>query len=176
MKLKYIIGTLTAFFVMTCSSHHQVIAKDGTVYEVKGNSIQQDGEDITDQLSREKKNEINELVNAKIKTEDERERELRKLRDRQKDLEKIEKEAERKRETLEEKQAELKKEQERRKRVKEDYLDAKEELQKQTKKYRKLQKKGKLDERDEQKWKRKLNKLEAKADEAKRDWDKLNNG
>ena len=176
MNYKLVTVFILCFTLFNCGTTHHVVNDDGKVYKVKGNNIHHKGEEITDDLSRAEKKQINALVDDKLETEKSTSKQLKALEKEQEELEKIEEEAEKKRKALEEEQEELEREKKRREKIKQDYLDAQEKLQDQTKKYERLLKKGKLDERDVKKWKEKIRDLEEEVIETKKAFDKLSNG
>src|SRR5690606_15122374 len=111
MKYQYLITCLLFALIVSCVSSVRVITSDGTVYELKGSKIINDGIDVAESLSEERKAEIESVLEAQRKAKIEALKRQEELDKKQKELEKVQKEAEKKRKEAEEKRKEIEKKQ-----------------------------------------------------------------
>lgn len=174
MKYQNLVYCLLVFLIVSCGSSERVITEDGKVYEVKGNSITMNGEDVSESLTEERRVEIETVLNNKRSAEKEAEKLQKELDDKQRELEKAQKEAEKKQDEIEEKQKAIEEKIKAQEEAREDYLKAKKRLENKKEKYERLKSKGKLSPRDEEKWQEKLKDLEEDLMEAKQEMDNLN--
>ncbi|QNK76615.1 hypothetical protein H7F37_10770 [Winogradskyella sp. PAMC22761] len=174
MKFQYVFICFLVSLMLSCGSSDRVIMTDGKVYEVKGNSIKNDGTDVTETLSKDRKFEIAATLKANNKAKAEAEQLQESLKAQQKELKKTKEEAEAKQEKLENQQEALEKKIEDKEDARKDFLKAKKRLDNQQKKFEKLKEKGKLSANDEEKWSKKLDDLEKEFEKAKEKMNNLN--
>lgn len=181
MKYQYLITCLLLALIVSCGSSERVITSDGTVYELKGSKIINDGIDVAESLSEERKAEIESVLEAQRKAKIEALKRQEELDKKQKELEKVQKEAEKKRKEAEEKrkeiekkQADLEKKLKAQEKAREAYLKAEKRLASKLERYEKLKAKGKLSPRDEEKWQKRFEGWEEDLKKAKIEMDNLN--
>lgn len=174
MKRIKTLGTIAILaFCVSCGSSEKVVTKDGKIYEVKGDKIINNGEDVTNTITNDKSKTISALL--KQNDEIEREAELR-----QKELENaiqeqknIQDQAKEQQKLLEEQLDKLSDRLNARKEAKAEYIKLKEELQKEQNDFNAKKKEGKLSPNDISKLERKLLELEAEVERAKVKYNKL---
>ena len=101
MKFRKIILVSITAVILSCGSSERIIAEDGTVYDVKGNTFIADGEDVTESLSAKDKKEIKNLIDEKQKAKKAAERLKSEFEKQQKELKRAQKELEEKQRKLE---------------------------------------------------------------------------
>jgi chromosome segregation ATPase len=173
MKLNSTVLIVFIIFMTACSSGERIITDDGKIYTVKGSKIKADGIDVTETLTEEEKNKIEDLVDSKVQEREAAEDRQDELEEKKEAQEKIEEEAEKCQEEIEKKQEELEKKRERKQEIREAYVEAKRRLEDKKDKYENLKEKGKLSPRDEAKWQKKIEKLEKEVKETKDELDKI---
>ncbi|WP_299337482.1 hypothetical protein [uncultured Psychroserpens sp.] len=168
LLLSLFIGLLTS-----CGSSERVILDDGSIYEVKGNIIKSDGKDVSESLSRERRDEVEDALKEKIAARKAAEERQKALEDEQAELRKIQKEARKKEKELEKKQEQLEDKRKALKEAKDNYGKAKNKLKKERKAYKKLKENGKLNASEQEDWIKKIEDLETEVKKAKETLDKL---
>jgi hypothetical protein len=125
MTLNKIVVVAIMVLIVSCGSSERVITDDGKIYEVKGNTIKNDGVDVSKSLSEEKKERIEALVTAKEEAREAAEKRQEELEEQKKRQEKIEEEAQERQEELEAKQDALEEQREEKENAREAYVKAK---------------------------------------------------
>ena len=150
----------------SCGSSERIITDDGTVYEVKGDTVENNGVDVTENLSASEKASINDLVKRKEKAQSAAQKEqdaLEKAIDEQKQ---IQQKAELKQKELKAKldalQNQLKESQD----ARDDYAKIKKRYNEEEKEYKRLESNGELSAIEIKEWKDKLAKLKLEVDQA----------
>ncbi|WP_179333694.1 hypothetical protein [Winogradskyella costae] len=174
MKIQYVWLCFLIGLMMSCGSTERVITKDGNVYEIKGNSIRNNGADVTETLSEKRKSEIASTLKANRKAKVEAETLEDELKAKQKALKEREEAVEEKLDELEERQEALQEKLEAKEDARDEFLKAKKRLEKQQNKYEKLKKKGKLSTNDDTEWSEKLIDLKDALKEATEKMNNLN--
>ena len=168
-----ILQLLSIMLLVGCGSSEQVITDNGEIYEVKGNTFINNGVDVTENLTKDEKDNIISILEEKREAATAAEKLQNELENKKKDLERAQKEAKEKQEELEEKQKELERKLKEKEDAREDVVKAKKRLDSEQKKYEQLKEKGKLSPRDEADWKEKLDKLEEELKTVTEIWNKL---
>jgi hypothetical protein len=88
MTLNKIVVVAIMVLIVSCGSSERVITDDGKIYEVKGNTIKNDGVDVSKSLSEEKKERIEALVTAKEEAREAAEKRQEELEEQKKRQEK----------------------------------------------------------------------------------------
>ncbi|TYB71796.1 hypothetical protein ES676_12350 [Bizionia saleffrena] len=162
MKNIFVLKLVTLFAVLlflSCGSKEKVITPNGIVYELKGSKFYSNGEEITEELSREKKSEINEILNNRIEFEKKAEKLKKELEDAQNKAAKALKKAEKEQKALAKKVR-------RKDDARKDFFKVRDKLKKQNEKYQRLIGKGKLSPDDINGWEKTIKKLEKKVQDA----------
>lgn len=170
--LKLLVVFVLTVFLYNCGSSHNVI-HDGKVYEVKGSEFYQAGVDVTESLSEEKRSNIKETLNERLKQDAEFEAKQKALDKKQKEQEKIQKQAEKQQKELEKRQEAIEKAQKEKDDARKAMVKASNKLKKEQRKYDRLLEKGKLSPKDIEKWEEKLEKLKAEKAEAEEKFNTL---
>jgi DNA repair exonuclease SbcCD ATPase subunit len=173
MKLHKIAFTIFIIFITSCGSGERVITDDGKIYTVKGNTITNKDIDVTENLSDDRRDKIQELVAEKEEAREELEKRQQELEEKKEAQEKIEKEAQERQKEIEEKQEALEKTRKEKQEAREDYVEAKNRLDEQKEEYELLKEKGELSPRDEGKWQKKFKSLKKDVRKAKNKLDKI---
>jgi len=135
----------------------QKVEYDGKKYQVKGEKIFFEDQDITETLSFEEQNAIKNKLSEQLVSE-------KKI----KEAEKAQKKAEKAQKRAEKAQRKAENELKQKEKARKNYADAQKRYEKEMRKYEKLSKKGKLSPEDEGKWQKKLESLKNKIDKTKR--------
>lgn len=164
--LKYL-SVLSLFILCACGSSERVITDDGTVYEVKGNTIINNASDVTAKLSSEEQSSIHKLLTKKTKAQSVAEKELNALEKAIEEQKQIEDKAKAEQRNLKAKlnalQDKLRVSQD----VRDDYAEAKKRYIENHQEFENLKSDGKLSPNDIKDWKEKLAKLERDVNETK---------
>jgi len=167
MKFINILYLWLLILFVSCGGYEQIITEDGSVYEVKGNKIKSNGDNITETLSYDEREKIKALVDKKRQSEKEAEKLKKELEEKKERQEEIEKEAQEKQKVLEDKKEALEDKLKAKKESRENYIELKKKYDKEHKKYKKLKRKGELSPNDIKDWEEKLNKLKSEVEEAR---------
>jgi chromosome segregation ATPase len=173
MKYRKILYLLFTILIVSCGSSERVITSDGNVYEINGNTIKNNGIEVTENLSKEKKEAINELLEKKKEAQkvfEQEKKDLEKAISNQRD---IQKEAKEKEKELENELDTLEDNFENKLDVKDNFASLKKRYVEKQKEFRKLKKQGELSPNDIKDWKEKLNTLKKKVNKAKAEMNKL---
>ena len=157
----------TLFILASCGSSERVITDNGDVYEVKGNTIKNNGVKVTDDLSAAEKESITKVLenNRKAKKAyDSQHKELEAAIEKQED---IQSKSEKKQKELEDQLEVLEDNLEKKQDEADNYSTAKERYNDKKEKFKKLKKEGKLSPNDIADWKEKLSDLKAEVNQAK---------
>ena len=173
MKFIKILYLWLLILFVSCGGYEQVITEDGSIYEVKGNKIKSNGDDITETLSYDERENIKNLVSQKKQAEKEAEKLKKELEEQKERQEEIEKEAQEKQKALEDKKEALEDKLKAKKESRENYIELKKKYDKEYKKYQKLKRKGELSPNDITNWEEKLNKLKNEVEEARNELEKF---
>lgn len=149
--------TMIFIFALCVSTNAQDISLNGTTYNIQGETILQDGIDITASLSLEEQTAIFEALGKQKALEKER-----------KASEKAIKKAENEQKSAEKKQKKAEKELKAKEKAKSRYDDANDTYNDAVSKYDKLKKKGKLSPNDEAKWLERIQKSKEAIEKAKK--------
>ncbi|APY08168.1 hypothetical protein BWZ20_07580 [Winogradskyella sp. J14-2] len=167
MKALNYLYILLAILATSCGSYEKVIANDGTVYEVKGNKIKLNGEEVTENLSYKEQAEIKQLLADKIEERKAAEKKQKELENQKERQEEIEREAKEKQEALEEKKEALEDKLKAKKEARENYIELKRKYDKELRSFKKLKRKGELSPNDIKDWEAKLSDLKTKTTSAR---------
>ena len=172
---------LLLFIGMSFFVNAQEVEHEGVKYEIKGQSIFQDGKDVTSTLSVEKKDalfaiiektkaslqEAEEAKKLVVKEQKEVEKAAAKLEKEQKESEKALKNAQKSQKKAEKEQKKAVKELKLKQKAQDNFEKATKKLEQNQDKYEKLKSKGKLSPNDEQKWLKKLNSYRKDVDKSR---------
>ncbi len=173
MKFVKIVSVLSVAVMVSCGSSEKVIMDDGTIYKIKSGNFYHNGKDVSEQLTGEEKEAIQNTLNKRLEAQQLAEEKKEALEEEKEKAEEALKEAKEKQEALEENQELLEEKLEAREDAREDVLKAKDRLMSKKQRYEKLKRKGKLSPRDEEKWKKRLAEYEADLNEANEVYKKL---
>ena len=147
----------TVFLLFFTFIQAQQVEYGGKSYEVKGDKIFLEKNDVTDKLSFDERNEIKNINSEQLLAE-------RKI----KEAEKAQKKAEKKQKEAEKKQKKAENEIKQKEKQKKNFNEAQDKYEKEIRQFEKQRKKGKLSPQDEEKWQKKIKELRNKLDKAKK--------
>ena len=159
MKNQIIALLISSLLVFSCGTTEKVITDNGKVYEVKGDTFYNNGNDVTQILSSEEKQEIMETLSQRLDMEKEAEERKNQLKKEQKELEDA-------RKKVEKAQDEIEREIKEKNDARDEFFKAKDELKDERERYNELLKKGDLSPNDKADWLEKLRKLEKEVQDA----------
>ncbi len=167
MKFQNIIMCFSLVLMLSCGSSERVITDEGKVYEVKGNTIKNDGNNVTKNLSAEEKEAINTVLERKENAKKAFDKKQKELEDAIEEQENIQEAAENKQKELEEELETLEDSLKESQDARDNYATIKARYNDKRNKFRKLKKEGKLSPNDIEDWKEKLEKIKEDVNEAK---------
>ena len=166
MILRKLTILFTLIILTACGSSERVITDEGKVYEVKGNTIKNNGVNVTDSLSADEKEAINTVKERKEEAKKAFEKQQKELEDAIEKQDDIQKVARKKQNELEEKLKILENNLENKQDVRDNYATIKKRYIDKKNKFKKLKKEGKLSPNDIKDWKEKLSALKERVKQA----------
>lgn len=168
MNLKNSLFLFAMTLCLSCGTTHTVISDDGKVYEVKGDTFINNGQDVTETLSSDEKNAIKSNLEQRLNRKEKAEERQEQLEDQQKELEKAQEEARKKQQELAEQQKELEETLRDKEQARSEYLKAKELMKSKQNRFKRLKDKGKLSPNDVDDWEKKLLDYQKDIDDAQK--------
>jgi chromosome segregation ATPase len=157
--MKRLIYIIVIAILFSCGSSERVITNEGKVYEIKGNTFYNNGNDVTDELTEIEKERIQTILDKRLEAEKE-------IKEKQENIEETLKQLRKREDELKTQQKQLESKIDNREEARENFFAIRKNLNDVKNEYQQLEDKGELSVKEETKWQKRLKKLEQKLKQA----------